>query len=159
MKQPQQQAQHGSSVSDLPLRPSRVLIARFVLSVCVRGQYFNQISCPTTATCFAVGENDVGALIYRSVDGGESWTEVYYEAGLSLMAVTALSTSEIWVGGGVQDGITVGHALHSLDGGQTWDTTLIQDNYISAFSFPDPEHGFAVSLNTMQQSGVLTYSA
>jgi photosystem II stability/assembly factor-like uncharacterized protein len=123
----------------------------------------SQIACPTTGVCFAVGENDSEAFVYRSMDGGETWSNVLpsqYASGLSLMAVEALSETEVYVGGGVfgSFGVT-GSVLYSSDSGTTWTLESIPNNYINALSFPTSENGAATSINTDQQSGILIYTA
>jgi len=120
--------------------------------------YFNQISCGSEDVCYAAAENDDGAFVFKTSDGGDTWDVILNQPGLSIMAIEALSEEEVWVGGGILNFPVVGHAFHSTDGGATFTNTVIADNYISSFSFPDDVHGFATSLNTMQQSGILIYA-
>lgn len=121
--------------------------------------YFNQIACPSTSVCFAVGENDSAAFVYRTQDAGETWDIVLNSPGMSLMAVEALSETEVYIGGGVTGGFSmVGSTFYTSDAGATWNQTQIPDVYIMALSFPDADHGFATALNVEQQSSVLIYA-
>lgn len=84
--------------------------------------YFNQIHCADVNTCLAVGENDDGAYVVKTADGGATWDEVLTAAsGTSLVAVRMLSATEAWVSGGVQarSGMQ-GYYYHTTDGGSSW---------------------------------------
>eukprot|EP00349_Pseudokeronopsis_sp_Brazil_P005342 CAMPEP_0202972224 /NCGR_PEP_ID=MMETSP1396-20130829/34586_1 /ASSEMBLY_ACC=CAM_ASM_000872 /TAXON_ID= /ORGANISM="Pseudokeronopsis sp., Strain Brazil" /LENGTH=383 /DNA_ID=CAMNT_0049702409 /DNA_START=14 /DNA_END=1165 /DNA_ORIENTATION=- len=85
--------------------------------------YFNQIHCADVSNCMAVGENDDGAYVVKTDNGGDSWTEVLQAAsGTSLVAVRMLSSTEAWVSGGAQSraGGLQGYYYHTTDGGSTW---------------------------------------
>ena len=89
--------------------------------------YFNQIHCADTDHCMGVGENDNAAFVMSTKDGGVSWDTVYTgPTYMSLAAVRMLSVDEIWVGGGIMSPKSVeGHYLHSVDGGASWEDTIM----------------------------------
>lgn len=121
--------------------------------------YFNQISCPSINVCYAVGENDDAAYAYKTSDSGATWNLIFEGEGLSLMSVFAVSETEVYLGGGVMQFPVIGYAIYSADGGESFESTQIPDNYLSSMSFPTPSTGFATSLNTEQQSGIVTFTA
>lgn len=100
--------------------------------------YFNQIHCSDVNTCLAVGENDDGAFVVSSKDGGNTWATVLTApAGVSLAAVRMLSATEAWVSGGSQGrGGLQGNYYHTTDGGATWNLETAS-GYSFDLSFKD----------------------
>lgn len=77
----------------------------------VNGQYINYMFWVNWMSLFAV-TND--GYIYKSDDGGASWTAVYTAGAVAFNDVTALADGTVWV---VGDSNTV---LMSEDNGETW---------------------------------------
>jgi len=119
--------------------------------------YLNEISCATERVCYAVGENDGYAFMIKTEDG-QNWHEIASYQGMSLFDIQAVSETEFWAGGGVFKFPVEGHAFHSTDGGRTIEDTIVPDNYLTSVSFIDGEHGWATSIDTAQQSGLLQYA-
>jgi len=120
--------------------------------------YMNAISCVSERVCYAVGESFSNAFILKTEDGQTFHEVASFAHGMSLFDVQAVSEKEFWAGGGRFVYPIEGHAFHSTDGGRTIEDTIIPDNYITSLSFTDGEHGWATSINTQQQCGVLQYA-
>jgi photosystem II stability/assembly factor-like uncharacterized protein len=121
--------------------------------------YFNQISCPSEQVCFAAAENDDVGFGFVTLDGGNTWSEVLTEPGVSMMAAVAISETEAYIGGGViaQTGIE-GRLYHTTDGGATFTTEKLPGYYFTSISFPDAQHGFATVMNQESTCNVLLYA-
>ena len=121
--------------------------------------YFNQIDCISTEICYAVAEGFdgdwVNAAVYKTVDGGKTWTQNLLVPNASMMAVNMLSTTEIWVGGVQVDGkAESGTFWHSTDAGTTWivDSSFINTAIVD-MDFLSTTSGWAA---VMERAGVST---
>lgn len=115
--------------------------------------YYNQISCPSTQICYIVGMSPTIAVVLKTVDGGDSWQEVFViPNGVSLSAVQAISEKEVFIGGGIteQSG-SIGYFYHTVDGGSTWDQEILPGYFIYDFDFLDADNAFAVAINNQTQ--------
>jgi photosystem II stability/assembly factor-like uncharacterized protein len=94
---------------------------------------FNAIDCqPSNANwCCAVGEADndspaPGARIHCTQDGGNTWTQTFFQAGTSssgysLMEIRYATDNDVWaVGGELGSLYPSAWFLYSGDGGNTW---------------------------------------
>jgi len=77
----------------------------------VNGQYINYMFCVNWLSLFAV-TND--GYVYKSDDGGVTWTAVYTAGGVEFYDVSALSDGTVWV---VGEDNTI---ILSLDNGGSW---------------------------------------
>jgi hypothetical protein len=126
--------------------------------------YFNQIACYDDLHCCAVGESDSGAapgVRIMCTQDGTTWTQSYFQAGgqYSLMAVTALSSQEYWVGGGTLQYIGFGaNMLHTIDGGQTWTKDFVAKMYADDIDCVGIYNCWSTALQVNGQSGLMIYS-
>jgi len=134
------------------------------------GFYFNDIDCPTTTDCWAVGESESdsptpGVRILHTGDGGQTWDVQLYvdNPNYSLMEIGMVNATEGWALGGEFTRIITGHFWHTSDGGKTWNLEqTVNDEYGSAVSFVPTSSsdylGWATAFTTAGQSSVLKYS-
>jgi len=118
--------------------------------------YFNQIVCPSVKVCFAVAENDDYGFVYGTQNGGDSWNELLRVSGTSLMAVDALSNTDVFVAGGVlaQSGIN-GTIFSSNDGGKTFEQTNLPGYYLTNIKMTSLSSGIATATDEDNQSDIL----
>jgi photosystem II stability/assembly factor-like uncharacterized protein len=94
---------------------------------------FNAIDCQPSNpnACCAVGEADSdspvpGARIHCTQDGGNTWTQTFFQAGTSssgysLMEIRYATDNDVWaVGGELGEFSASAWFLYSGDGGSTW---------------------------------------
>lgn len=134
--------------------------------------YFNDIDCFDDTHCIAVGEgyaadgsNSPGARVYLTTDG-VTFSKVHQESTTgkeSLMAANMLSVDEHWVGGATAVGGLAAPvlALHSKDGGKSWvnEHGAVLGQMITAMDFVSSSHGYATTVNALQVSSLLEYTA
>jgi hypothetical protein len=97
--------------------------------------YLNAISCPTIATCFAVGDTVAGEdgssdAVVVTTDAGARWHEEAVPAeqsGILLSDISCPSVSNCWVGGG--SGL-----LATTDGGLSWQQ--LDSGWVDSLSCP-----------------------
>jgi photosystem II stability/assembly factor-like uncharacterized protein len=80
------------------------------------------------------------ALLYRTADGGATWSRVNVPSGMiALESITCSGVDDVWV-----TGLSVGNALyHSADGGQSWNpVTIPRDFLATAASFASRTSGW-----------------
>jgi len=120
--------------------------------------YFNAISCASETVCFAVGEDDNNGYAYATTDG-TNWSLIKTFESSSLLAVVALSETEVWIGGGeyASMGFNGLHAI-SKDGGKTWTNNIVDGVYFNQFAVVDSTLAYATAFNDLQQSNVLKFS-
>lgn len=126
------------------------------------GYYLNQVKCVNTRTCFVVGEGRGHARIMKTDDFGKSWKTVWEtNGGYDLMGLEVLSEREVWACGmQVVNGQQIlGAFLHSLDGGQTWEETNLDEYFCVDMTFPTQRQGKAAAIDRYGQSSILKYSA
>ena len=84
----------------------------------------DDVTCPTTADCYAVGSNQRGSgpgWIIASTDGGDRWQLLDTTPAAGLAAIACPSTQTcIAVGGSVTGSGTAADALVTTDGGRLW---------------------------------------
>jgi photosystem II stability/assembly factor-like uncharacterized protein len=96
-----------------------------------------------------IGVNNSGE-IFKSVDGGSSWLQIYHDPLNSFEAVHMLDSNRI-----VVMGTTI---LHSVNGGQTW--TESSNDFSGTFydmDFLDENIGFAAGSYPVIRSGLLLF--
>ena len=134
--------------------------------------YFNDIDCNDDTHCVAVGEGyaqdgskSPGARVYVTTDG-ETFKMVHQESTTgkeSLMAAKMLSNDEHWAGGATAVGglVAPALALHTKDGAKTWtnEPGLVVGQMITAMDFISPTHAYATTVNALQVSSLLEYTA
>lgn len=120
--------------------------------------YFNAISCGSETSCCASADGVAGSYIYCTNDG-KTWTQRLFNAGSanSLMAMSAVSPTEYWAGGGEMDRNFVGVFYHSTDSGNTWTNQTIHDIYVDDIDVADATHAWASSIDKDQQSGLARF--
>jgi len=132
--------------------------------------YLNDIDCPTTTDCWAVGESgsdspQPGVRILHTSNGGQSWTVQMYlnDPDYSLMDIAMLNTTEGWAVGGYLSRSITGEFFHTVDGGNHWvQSTPLADEYATALSLyyngTGPTYnGWASALTIEGQSSILIY--
>jgi photosystem II stability/assembly factor-like uncharacterized protein len=73
------------------------------------------VACPSTSTCFAVGENSTNsAEILATIDGGAHWTSQAVPAGLTELTTIACASTIVC------DAVSGSTVLSTTDGGTTW---------------------------------------
>jgi len=87
--------------------------------------YFRYINCPTVTTCYATGAGDNNSAVYKSIDGGVSWSQQYSSSyGINggdrdgLKAISCASESNCVMLGN-DSGLTTRVAV-TIDGGAIW---------------------------------------
>jgi len=133
--------------------------------------YFNDIDCPTTTDCWAVGESESdspqpGVRILHTADGGQNWDVQLYvnNPDYSLMEIACVNSTECWAVGGIFSRIINGLFYHTSDGGKTWvNAQTLNDEYPTALSFYQPPgsskyYGWATAFTLEGQSSVLVYA-
>lgn len=101
---------------------------------------------PNTVLLCASGETQVSRGIYRSTDGGTSWTQTYDMADVHSVAVCQSTPAVAYAGAGSLE--RYGLFLKSTDGGQHWSQTLSSPPSVTpVFSVAvhpsDPGHVYA----------------
>jgi len=132
--------------------------------------YFNDIDCPTTTDCWAVGESGTdspqpGIRIIHSADGGANWDVQLYIANgsYSLMDIFMLNATTGWACGGIFFRGITGTFYLTNDGGKTWQLAqTLTDEYATAMSFVQPTgsllyYGWATAFTREGLSSVLAY--
>jgi len=129
--------------------------------------YFNAIDCCDENTCYAVAEGDSssgstqsGARIIMTANGGQSWTQVYYNSNdaSSLMGVHCISDTEAWAGGGIIASKDFsGIFLHTTDGGQQWDTVTVDAPILFMDMSNDGSYGIADGLTRLSEGVIYSY--
>jgi len=90
---------------------------------------------------WAVGK---GGVILATADGGAAWPVQHAaEAGTDLLDVATTDAHHAWAVG-FAAGRTAGLVLATTDGGRTWRRRYGGSDLLSAVSFPDALHGWAV---------------
>ena len=91
---------------------------------------------------FVSGGDDQGAVILKTTNGGESWTQIYrtnepgdYVWKMQLFADQKKMFCSI-------ESETQGKLLKTLDGGITWQTKNFPDHYVQAVGFVSETHGW-----------------
>lgn len=91
---------------------------------------------------FVSGGDDQGAVILKTTDGGESWTQIYRtsEPGDYVWKMQMLNDqNKIFCS---IESETQGKLLKTLDGGITWQTKNFPDPYVQAVGFVSETHGW-----------------
>ena len=105
----------------------------------MKGINFNDIWAVDENNVWATGD---GNTILRTINGGETWTQVQPPANLpdaGLSPICIVNKSDIWIGGGFG---TNGMVYKSIDGGSTWamlDTAFFHNNGIQGLWAITPE--------------------
>jgi len=134
--------------------------------------YFNDIDCPTTKNCWAVGEAESdsprpGIRILHSGDGGNTWQEQLYnsDATYSIIEIAMLNETEGWAAGAQLTRSITGKFWHTTDGGLHWNMEQeLDDEYAMAISLYQPTNGthylgWASAITLEGKSSVLVYSS
>jgi photosystem II stability/assembly factor-like uncharacterized protein len=109
------------------------------------------VACPSTSTCFAVGENSTNsAEILATVDGGAHWTSQAVPAGLTeLTAIACASTI-------VCDAVSGSTVLSTTDGGTTWRSLPIGAiTSLSAIACPTTTSCVVTGQNQLGQAAII----
>jgi photosystem II stability/assembly factor-like uncharacterized protein len=106
------------------------------------------MSFPDDNTGFFTAADDGydGAYVYKTTNGGSSWTKISIPSSVSHYNFGQISFAD--ANNGL--GIGVGSVHKTTDGGENWtEFTSFSDNYISTstVSYPTLNHGFILGLN------------
>jgi len=126
--------------------------------------YFNAIDCCDINNCYAVaegdeesGSNSPGSRVFRTSDGGDNWSQVYYNSNdaSSLMGVHCISTAEAWASGGIiaERGFK-GLFLHTTNSGMNWTETDVAAPVMFMDMSDNGQYGIATGL-TKSSLGVV----
>ena len=131
------------------------------------------IDCVDEQLCYAVSNCDqtecaetnkssgYGSYIHRTKDGGKTWDVVHFEYEATMMAIAAVSATNIHVVGGGM-GITGGaaHWFHSSDG-ETFDTTVANPTgfFADISMLPGGKAGFAAWCTFSNSCALYRYGA
>jgi photosystem II stability/assembly factor-like uncharacterized protein len=112
------------------------------------GTYFSGISCPTTSTCMAVGTLPSATShpqLYRTIDGGKSWTAQQIpgprEIPLALSCSTTLNCTTI--GLEQTEPAPTPVSYFTTDGGQNWTSSVLPSNFQPSGTSQSPLDCFA----------------
>lgn len=121
--------------------------------------YLNGISCVDELACWVVGENDDGAYIINSQDGGKTWNEQTFLPGMSLIDVKMIDHREGWaVGGEILSNTFNALFVHTVDGGKTWSTAnTIANAYPNAITVVNSNRAYATAFLRNGLSSILGY--
>ncbi|MDP2528173.1 MAG: hypothetical protein Q8W51_00350 [Candidatus Palauibacterales bacterium] len=96
------------------------------------GRVSSVVGVPGKPGVYYVGS--AGGGVWKTTDGGDSWTAVFADQPTSSIGAVALAPSNpslVWVGTGeanIRNDITNGHGVYfSPDGGNTWESKGLQD--------------------------------
>ena len=111
-----------------------------------RGRSFTKIDSPTDAMLGSISfatervgwVASVQRKLYRTVDGGATWSEQKFDSFMPVTTVHARSATECWLGG------YHGLLLRSIDGGASWQKIRSYDTDYFAMTFDDRGIGWAV---------------
>jgi photosystem II stability/assembly factor-like uncharacterized protein len=82
--------------------------------------------------------------VFRTADGGETWTPLPFPARNTLELVTPSQGQDVWAFGDTED------LLHSRDGGTTWiQEPLVYAHWLTGLSIPDSDHVWVVGPNSI----------
>ena len=86
------------------------------------------VCCVDTNTVFVCGQNGV---ILKTVDGGDTWQELYRQEGRELCKIAFFDQNVGYAGG--NDGVNNGVLMRTTDGGETWEdvnnTIVFKNDY------------------------------
>lgn len=86
-------------------------------------------------TGYLMGSDENSSKVYRTNDGGNSWTEIF-STGATLNKMVFNSVSEGWL-------TTYDQYFHTVDSGRTWSPTTLHNRYdIWDMRFITPDTGF-----------------
>ena len=107
------------------------------------------IACSDARHLIAVGLDDLGCEIFRSADGGATWTGLSRAATSSLgyprlSGVAMAGAARGWPVGECPDGS--GIVLETTNGGATWHRQSVGAQ-VDAVSFASPTHGWVAGVN------------
>jgi hypothetical protein len=90
----------------------------------------NQLVCPSTSTCYAVGvDNSSGnseGVIAVTHDGGSTWQQsLLLTGGISISDISCNSALQCRAVGNVTNSFLPPHLYSTSDGGQTWQTVTL----------------------------------
>jgi hypothetical protein len=138
------------------------------------GHSLQDISCPTTSYCVAVGVYDesvlsrsapINGFVMISRDGGASWRLGTLPAGLSpgpFPQVSCLNTTQCWMIGYVHD-VAYSVMASSSDGGATWTEhslpATIPQPQLFSFACPTAATCYAAGQDSVPQQIGSTYNA
>lgn len=91
---------------------------------------------------FVSGSDEQGAVILKTTDGGDSWTNIYSagEYGDYVWKLQIFPDNKIIFGSIESE--TQGKLLKTFDGGLTWQTKNFPDPYVQAVGFVSTTHGW-----------------
>src|ERR1017187_314861 len=90
--------------------------------------YLNAIACPSTTTCYAVGENNSnsGAIILATTNSGSTWTTQTVPSGTNyLKAIACPSTTTCYAVGEDSSGSGGAIILATINSGSTWSAQTV----------------------------------
>ncbi len=147
---------------------------RFTAARFTAGHSLQDISCPTTRYCVAVGVYDesvrsrsapLNGFVMISRDGGVTWRWGTLPAGLSpgpFPQVSCLTTADCWMIGYVHD-VAYSVMASSSDGGATWTEhrlpASIPDPQLYSFACPTAASCYAAGEDSIPQQIGNTYNA
>ena len=90
--------------------------------------YLNAIACPSTTTCYAVGQNNSNAVgvILATTNSGSTWTTQTLPSGTALLyGIACTSTTTCYAVGAIvinigSSGFDYGYILATTNSGSTW---------------------------------------
>jgi len=84
-------------------------------------------------------------LVYKTIDAGDTWTQVGDTAQftIDMDEIDVLDSNTVFIAGGVGSGTKVGWFFKTLDGGASWDTTIVAggENLDGGIAFSDVSNG------------------
>ena len=104
-----------------------------------QGEWGWKVSFPTPDVGYVSVERLGGttAKVLKTVDGGQTWTELAVPGGGSLQGLGFITPQRGWISGR-------GLSMETTDGGTTWTPTTAIDGSVNRFEFFDGELGYAM---------------
>lgn len=101
----------------------------------------NSIYFPTQDSGYAVSDGK----IYRTINGGDTWSEVSNPIPAIIFSVWFTDANHGWVVGG--DGITAMNLYKTINGGTTWTQDAVGTQQLYSVVFPDSTTGYTIGTN------------
>lgn len=107
---------------------------------------FVDLNCPSSSVCYAVGGFQENEVIYRTTDGGQTWSSLSTGASGDAYAVQFLNETTGYIGGFEQTSEN-GYLMKTTDGGDNWidvSTNMPANLLLRGIHFLDVDNGYAV---------------
>jgi photosystem II stability/assembly factor-like uncharacterized protein len=130
--------------------------------------YLNAIACPSTTTCYAVGENSSGsggAIVLATTDSGTTWTTETVPSGTALLyGIACTSTTTCYAVGAIvishgSLSFDYGYILATTNSGSTWSAQTgfgpTGISYLSGIACPSTTTCYSVGENSSYDGGII----